>query len=155
MMPADWYVSRIAVAPTWRARRMIASASMMEDVRNRTCEKATTAVDSSIASSMRSVLTVRSSSAGTTRSSNPAATCARNRWTIDGKSIAEQTIRFRAPDGRTHDSATICAVVTFSCMLTVPAGAPMTRAILLPTSVGISHQRSSQPRTPRVAHVSA
>ena len=49
----------------------------------------------------------------------------------------------------------MCAVVTFSCMLTVPAGAPMMRAILLPTSIGISHQRSSQPRTPRVAHVSA
>ena len=25
--------------------------------------------------------------------------------------MAEQTIRLRAPDGRTHDSATICAVV--------------------------------------------
>src|SRR5437773_986382 len=47
----------------------------------------------------------------------------------------------------------MCAVVTFSCMLTDPAGAPMTRAILLPTSIGISHQRSSQPRTPRVGEV--
>jgi hypothetical protein len=40
-------------------------------------------------------------------------------------------------------------------MLTVAAGAPITRASLLPTSSGISHQRSSQPRTPRVAQVSA
>ncbi len=49
----------------------------------------------------------------------------------------------------------MCAVVTFSCMLTVPAGAPMIGAILLPTSIGISHQRSSQPRTPRVAQIRA
>ena len=46
-------------------------------------------------------------------------------------------------------------MVTFSCMLTEPAGAPMIRPILLPTSSGISHQRSSHARTPRVAHVSA
>ena len=63
-------------------------------------------------------------------------------------------MRRRAPDGRRHDSATMCAVVTFSCMLTEPAGAPMMRATLLPTSSGISHQRSSQrahaARRPRV-----
>jgi hypothetical protein len=57
--------------------------------------------------------------------------------------------------GRSHDNAVVCAAVTFSCMLTVPFGAPITRAILLPTSSGISHQRSSQPRTPRVAQTSA
>jgi hypothetical protein len=40
-------------------------------------------------------------------------------------------------------------------MLTVPGAALTMRAILSPTSIGISHHRSSQARTPRVAHVSA
>ena len=66
-----------------------------------------------------------------------------------------QTSRRREPLGRRHESATRCAVVTFSCMLTVPGRAPITRPILLPISSGISHQRSSQPRTPLVAHVFA
>jgi hypothetical protein len=98
---------------------------------------------------------VRSSSAGTIVTSKPSVRCARYRYSIEGKSIAAQTMRRRVPDGRRQDSATMCAVVTFSCMLTVPEGAPMIRATLLPTSIGISHQRSSHPRTPRVAQVSA
>ena len=44
--------------------------------------------------------------------------------------ISEQTIRLREADGRTHDSATICAVVTFSCMLTVPGGGVVTAGIV-------------------------
>ena len=42
-------MSRITLAPTRRGRA-IALASMMYEVRNKTCEIATTAVDSSIAS---------------------------------------------------------------------------------------------------------
>ena len=79
----------------------------MYDVRKSTCENATTAVLSSMAAIIRSVLSERSSSAGTTCSSNPAACCARYRCTIDGKSIAEQTIRLRRPARRSDDSATM------------------------------------------------
>ena len=68
----------------------------------------------------------------------------------EGKSAAAHTIRLRAGRGDTHPSATMAAVVTFSCMLTDPRGAPMMAPTRSPTSRGISHQRSSQARTPRV-----
>ena len=74
---------------------------------------------------------------------------------MDGKSMAVKTSLRRAPSVRRHDSATAWAVVTFSCMLTVPAGAPMTAATLSPTSPAMPNQRSSHARTPRVAHTSA
>ena len=63
-------------------------------------------------------------------------------------------VRF-GPSGRRQESATASAVVTFSCMLTDPAGAPMMASTLPPSSPASSHQRSSHARTPRVAHVSA
>ncbi len=140
-------------APTSCARATIAAASMMYDVRNSTCENATTAVCSSIASSIRSVCTVRSARrARRAARSRPPAARGRDRPSTENPSPSR-----RCGDaplvGRRHDSATMCAVVTFSCMLTVLGGAPMIRAILSPTSSAISHQRSSQPRTPRVAHV--
>src|SRR5215212_7230434 len=74
---------------------------------------------------------------------------------VDGKSPAQHTTRRRRPGMGRHDRATACAVVTFSCMLTEPAGAPMMRPIVSPTSVPIVHHRSAHARTPRVAHVSA
>ncbi len=49
----------------------------------------------------------------------------------------------------------MCAVVTFSHMLTVPGGAPMNGATASPTSLAIVHHRSAQARTPRDAHVAA
>jgi hypothetical protein len=73
----------------------------------------------------------------------------------EGKSISGQTIRRRAPLASSDDNATAEAVVTFSCMLTVPGGAPTISATLLPTRPGSSHQVSSQARMPRVAQISA
>ena len=64
-------------------------------------------------------------------------------------------MRLRSGRGATVDSAIIAAVVTFSCMLTDPAGAPMMPPMRSPTSRAISHQRSSHARTPRVAQVFA
>src|SRR5258706_14899237 len=74
---------------------------------------------------------------------------------MEGKSDSRQTIRFRLGVGCRQSSATAVAVVTFACMLTEPAGAPMIAAILSPISRLISHQRSSHARTPRVAQVRA
>src|SRR3954468_14871213 len=74
---------------------------------------------------------------------------------VDGKSPAEHTRRRRVRGRGRHDSAIACAVVTFSCMLTDPAGAPMMGPTASPTSVPIVHQCSAHARTPRVAHVSA
>ena len=50
----------------------------------------------------------------------------------------------------------MCAVVTFSCMLTVPAGAPMIARDLV-ADLRPASPTSAPPsaRTPRVAHVSA
>ncbi len=69
--------------------------------------------------------------------------------------MAVQTIFRRTPAGLMHDNATADAIVTFSCMLTVPAGAPITPATRFPTSVASSHHRSSHARTPRIAQVCA
>ena len=49
----------------------------------------------------------------------------------------------------------MCAAVTFSHMLTLPAGAPMNGATASPTSLAIVHHRSAHARTPRIAHVAA
>ena len=73
----------------------------------------------------------------------------------EGKSAARQTIRLRPGRTGTHPSATTAAVVTFSCMLTDPGGAPMMAPMRSPTSRAISHQRSSQARTPRAAQTRA
>jgi hypothetical protein len=49
-----------------------------------------------------------------------------------------------------HDRTTASASVTFWCIETVPGGAPISRAIWSPTVSDISHQPSSQARTPLV-----
>ena len=73
----------------------------------------------------------------------------------EGKSISGQTILRRFPSGSRQESAIADAVVTFSCRLTVPDGAPMIPATLSPTRPGSSHHVSSQARIPRVAQISA
>ena len=47
------------------------------------------------------------------------------------------------------------AMVTFWCMVTLPGGAPTIGATMSPTVTGMSHQPSSQARTPRVAQMCA
>ena len=48
-----------------------------------------------------------------------------------------------------HEAMTASAMVTFWCIETEPGGAPISRPIWSPTASGISHQPSSQARTPR------
>ena len=70
----------------------------MNEVRKRTCENATTpASRRRSASTSRSSVTFRLPPADTTCSSKPRSCCARYRWTIEGKSAAEQTIFRRRP----------------------------------------------------------
>ena len=61
----------------------------------------------------------------------------------------------RVVGGGSVDNTDMCAAVTFSHMLMLPAGAPMSGAIASPTSRDIVHHRSAHARTPRVAHVAA
>ena len=128
----------------------------MYDVRNSTCEKATTAVllvdrvEESIGSDGQIVFR-RNDRHLEARRLLRAEQIEHRRKIHRGADDAAAGAR--RPEARERDG--MCAVVTFSCMLTEPAGAPMIRATLSPTSRGISHQRSSHPRTPRVAHVSA
>ena len=58
----------------------------------------------------------------------------------------------RAPGRGSVESATACAVLTFSCMLTEPDGAPMSGAMASATSRPSVHHASSHARTPRSAH---
>ncbi len=61
----------------------------------------------------------------------------------------------RIAGGGSVDNTDMWAAVTFSHMLTLPAGAPMSGATASPTSRDIVHHRSAHARTPRVAHVAA
>src|SRR5438270_10438904 len=63
--------------------------------------------------------------------------------------------RFRGGVYSKDESTTASAVVTFGSMTTEPGGAPISGAMMSPTSIDIIHQRSPHARTPRDAHNSA
>src|SRR5438067_13146420 len=65
------------------------------------------------------------------------------------------TTRLRGAVYSNDESTTASAVVTFGSMTTDPGGAPISGAMMSPTSIDIIHQRSPHARTPRDAHKSA
>src|SRR5438093_9569364 len=65
------------------------------------------------------------------------------------------TTRLRGGLYSNDESTTASAVVTFGSMTTDPRGAPISGAMMSPTSIDISHHLSPHARTPRVAQRSA
>src|SRR5436189_4635094 len=65
------------------------------------------------------------------------------------------TTRLRGGLYSNDDRTTASAVVTLGSMTTDPRGAPISGAMMSPTSIDISHHLSPQARTPRVAQRSA
>src|SRR5262245_12033638 len=65
------------------------------------------------------------------------------------------TTRLRGGLYSKDESTTASAVVTLGSMTTEPRGAPISGAMMSPTSIDISHHLSPQARTPREAHRSA
>ena len=65
------------------------------------------------------------------------------------------TSRLRGGAKSIADSVTICAVVQFSCMLTVPGAALKIAPSSSPTRVGSSNHSSSHARIPRSRHMRA
>src|SRR3954452_6859563 len=73
----------------------------------------------------------------------------------DGNSPSTITTRLRGAVYSYDDNTPASAVVTFGSMTTEPRGAPMSGAMMSPTSIDIIHHLSPQARTPREAHRSA
>src|SRR5258708_3071555 len=65
------------------------------------------------------------------------------------------TTRFRGAVYSYDDNTTASAVVTFGSMTTEPGGAPISGAMMSPTSIDIIHHLSPHARTPREAQRSA
>src|SRR6202162_682104 len=124
----------------------------------RTCEIATRAVRSSIASMIRSTSAVRPSPPGegtvTTRAPRRVASDSYT-YRTEGNSPSIITILSRGGAYSRLESATAEATVTLGSIETLPGTAPRRGAISSPTVADMSHRESAQARTPRVAHVSA